>query len=110
MEPWVSTLMEGLSRLHKNAEGIGGSQQELLEILRASREQSGLTRIGFDNRVRALGINVVSLRIHGSEEDLRAAILSGEDVAAKNRFAIPWEVKTACLIRLRHSPGAAAYQ
>ena len=101
MEPWGSTLLEGLSRLHKNAaEDGGGSQEELLELLRASRKQSGLTRIGFDNRVRSLGINVVSFRVHGSEEGLRAAIVAGKDLAAKNRFAIPWEVKTACLIHL----------
>lgn len=96
MDPWVSTLMEGLSRLQKG----GGTQEELLEILRASRKQSGLTRIGFDNHVRALGINVVSFRAHGSEEGLRSAILAGEDAAAKNRSSIPWEVKTACLIHL----------
>ena len=98
MEPWVSTLMEGLEDLHRKQEG--SAQEQLLGILRASRKQSGLTRIGFDNRVRSLGINVVSLRVHGSEEGLRAAIKTGEDAAAGNHFSIPWEVKTACLIRL----------
>jgi hypothetical protein len=99
MEPWMSTLMEGLADLRGKGEK-GNAQEQLLAILRAARQQSGLTRIGFDNRARSLGINVVSFRVHGSEEGLRAAIKAGEDAAAGNHYSIPWEVKTACLIRL----------
>lgn len=99
MDAWMHALVDWLAELRTRQEGRG--YQELLELLREARRQSGLTRIGFDNRVRALGVNVISLRVHGSEDELRAAISTGEDASARGQHHdIPWEVKTACLIHL----------
>lgn len=97
MDAWMGALLDGLADLRERK----GCHQELLALLQKTRLQSGLTRIGFDNRVRALGVNVISLRVHGSEEALRSAIATGEDASAKGQHCfIPWEVKTACLIHL----------
>lgn len=99
MDAWMHALVDGLAELRARKEG--GGYQELLELLQEARRQSGLTRIGFDNRVRALGVNVISLRVHGSEDELRAAISTGEDASARGQhYDIPREVKTACLIHL----------
>ena len=100
---WLPLLLKEVDTLR----AMSGTQEEqlqcLMAILRIARGRSGLTRIGFDHKVKNLGINVLSLRFHGSAEALAKAIESGEDLSAKGQHRhLPKEVKTACLIEWKH--------
>lgn len=98
---WLPLLLTEIASLRATSDEITNEEQLqcLLAILRSARGRSGLTRIGFDHKVKSLGINVVSLRFHGSTDALAKAIASGADSSAKGRHGhLPKEVRTACLI------------
>jgi hypothetical protein len=98
---WLPSLLGEVDALRSASNTFTGEEllQRLQAILHEARERSGLTRIGFDNKVKNLGINVVSLQVHGSAAALAKAIQSGADASAKGHHTkLPKEVKTACLI------------
>ena len=98
---WKRFLGCELASLRVEATAIpeGERYRRLCEVLGEARRRSGLTRIGFDNEVKNMGVDVVSCRVHGSAAELRKALEAAEDRSARGRHAhIPRAVKTACLI------------
>lgn len=98
---WIATLLDEVHALRAVSAKMDAKErfQRLRIVLLEARLESGLLRIAFDQKVKKLGINVISLRVHGNAEALRQAIETGDDSSANRRHRhIPREVRTACLI------------
>jgi hypothetical protein len=94
---WEEALLVDVQLLRQKHADAPAS---LSDALAKAQHLSGKGRIAFDHRVRAMGINVVNLKVYNSKEELCAALREGLAPKAEKSQFYPRRVKMACFVQI----------
>jgi hypothetical protein len=94
---WEEALLTDVQRLRQKHADAPAS---LSEARAKAQRLSGKGCIAFDHSVRAMGINVVNLKVYKSKEELCAALREGRAPKAEKSQYYPRRVKMACFVQI----------